>query len=440
MTFLSRARGGGWDDVWTVAFVTLGCRVNQYETQALRERGEEASFREVPLRAGADLVVINTCAVTQAAETEAGYWARRAKRIRPSSLVVATGCVVTRKDSSIEGVDWVVPNRLKATLFERAVGTLAGGDPRTQDVEREDPWCGGIRRFEGHRRAILKVQDGCGFACSYCAVAPARGRPLSRPAEAIVEEGRRLAAAGSRELVLAGVHLASYGRDLGWSAHAPRLAPVVEGLLALPGIRRVRLSSYGVADFEEALLPLLGKGLCPHFHLPLQSGDPGVLKAMRRPYRLEDYARVVDAIRSVDSDAGVTTDLIVGFPGEGEEAFENTLEAIRRFDFLDFHPFPYSERPGTHSVSLSPKVPPATIRARMDRLGDIKRKKMEENALRHSRKVVEVVAERSAHQCLCGTTDQGWKVVFPQGDHRPGEVLRVLVTGFEKDRALGEVL
>jgi len=142
----------------------------------------------------------------------------------------------------------------------------------------------------------------------------------------------------------------------------------------------------------------------------------------------------------VDPDAGVTTDLIVGFPGEGEEAFENTLEAIRRFDFLDFHPFPYSERPGTHSVSLLPKVPSATIRARMDHLVGIKHKKTKEIAFRHSKELVEVVAERSSKGFLCGTTDQGWKVAFPQGDHHPGELIRVRVMGFDGDRTLGEVL
>lgn len=417
----------------TVAVVTLGCRVNQYESQALRERAEERGLRVVPLDEGADLVLVNSCTVTARADSEARYWARRAKRIRPASWVVLTGCAAS---SVREGTEWdqVVPQNEKGRLFD-----LLG--PAVSPKEAApDPWCGGIRRFDGHRRAILKVQDGCRFACAYCAVPGARGSETSRPPEAILAEGRRLAENGVAELVLAGVHLASYGRDLGLGSGAPRLAPVVEGLLALPGIRRVRLSSYGVADFEEALLPLLGKGLCPHLHLPLQSGDDEVLRAMRRPYRLRRFLEVVDLIRSRVGDAGITTDLIAGFPGESEAQFEATLHAVEAADFLDFHPFPFSPRPGTEAASLGRKCGAGVLRGRMDRLLALRRERLQRAALRWNGTVAEVIAERYRPGFLGGTTDHGWKVAFPTGAARAGDEVKVRLGAFRGDRSLAEML
>lgn len=428
----------------TVAFVTLGCRVNQYDSQALKERGEGVSFREVPLSEGADLVVVNTCTVTASADSDMRYWVRRAKRINPASVVVVTGCMALQGTEAFENVDLVVPNSEKSTLFDRAAPYFKTGPksvpPVSQEPRPRDPWCGGISRFDGHRRAILKVQDGCEFACAYCAVPPARGKGISRPAEDIFEEGRRLASNGIHELVLAGVHLASYGRDQGKRSNEPRLAPVVEGLLSLKGIRRVRLSSYGVADFERGLLPLLKAGLCPHFHLPLQSGDPAVLKAMRRPYRLEHFAEKVAWVRESVPDAGITTDLIVGFPGEDEAAFENTLHIVETMDFLDFHLFPFSERPGTAAVGITPKVERSILRNRVERLRTLKNKRLEERAVRVSQQVVEVTAERFKKGFLGGTTDRGWKVAFPEGKHHPGDEVKVRLLGFGGDRSIGEVL
>jgi len=425
----------------TAAFVTLGCRVNQYESQALKERAEEAGFRVVSFGEGADLVVVNSCTVTAAADSETAAMVRRAKRTNATSFVVVTGCRATEASSSWEGVDLRVPPGDKSLLFAlvRKHFQIRPEDAAAREP-LPDPWCGGISRFDGHRRAILKVQDGCPFACAYCAVPGARGKSVSRPPDEITAEGRRLAEGGAKELVLAGVQLASYRREEGIPADEPRLAPVVEGLLSLPGIRRVRLSSYGVADFEEALLPYYSKGLCPHLHLPLQSGDPKVLQAMRRPYRLERYREVAASVRQRVPDAGFTTDLIAGFPGEDDAAFQRTLEAVEDLDFLDFHPFPYSERPRTAAIGMGPVVPPHIIRNRMDLLTALKKKRLQENARRVSGGVVEVVAERHRRGFLGGTTDRGLKLAFPQGVWGPGDEVRVRLTGFREDRCFGEVL
>ncbi len=426
----------------TVAFWTLGCRVNQYETQALRERALEAGFLEVPFDQGADLVVINTCTVTASADAEARALARRAKRLSPASRVCVTGCLAQDRASDLEAlpsVDLVVTNDQKARLFERVAMMSAGRDKEMEAVA-SDPWIGGIRRFESHRRAIVKIQDGCGFSCAFCLVPRVRGKPRSRPADMIVSEATRLAEGGVRELVLAGIQLASYGKDFGKKTDEPRLAPVVEKILAVPGIRRVRLSSYSVADFEDALLPLLGRGLCPHFHLPLQSGDPGVLKAMRRPYTLERYEEVLGEIREVVPDAGVTTDLIAGFPGETPEAFENTLRVARRLAFVDIHPFPYSRRPATAAATFGCQVSPPEMKRRVEALRELKKSLMADFAASAIGKTWNLVAERHSGGVLGGTTDRGLKVVFPRGKNVPGQELLVRVVGFRKDRAEGEVI
>ncbi|HJT23583.1 MAG TPA: MiaB/RimO family radical SAM methylthiotransferase, partial [bacterium] len=297
-----------------------------------------------------------------------------------------------------------------------------------------DPWIGGISRFDGHQRATVKVQDGCNFGCSFCLIPRVRGEMISRPGLEIVEEGKRLAQNGVKELVLAGIQLSSYGRDWGLKAGEPRLAPVVEKLLAIPGIRRVRLSSYAVADFEDALLPLWqsGAGLCAHLHLPLQSGDEGVLKAMRRPYTLGHYRETVGKIRKAAPQVGLTSDIIAGFPGESDEAFENTLQRIREFGFVDFHPFPYSDRPDTPGEAMTPKVHPAVIRERMDRLWDLKKECLSQSAQRARGSEFRIIVERHGEGRQAGLTDEGLRVVFPKREGWLGKEALVAVTGSEQ--------
>lgn len=263
---------------------------------------------------------------------------------------------------------------------------------------------------------------------------------ISRPQEDILAEGRRLAERGVKELVLAGIQLSSYGRDWGMKPSEPRLAPVIENLLKISGIRRVRLSSYAVADFEDALLPLWKEeqGLCPHLHLPLQSGDEGVLKAMRRPYTLERYRQTVEKARQAAPRLGLTGDILAGFPGETEEAFQNTLDAIRDLDFIDFHPFPYSGRPDTPGEGMKPKVGPKALHDRMERLKVLKNQCLEKAAIAAKGREARVIAERYDDQNYSGLTDQGLRVVFAKNGEKQGMEIRLRVTGFGEGAALGE--
>ena len=428
-----------------IAFTTLGCRVNQYDGQAMKEQVERASFQTVPFEAAADVYVINTCTVTAAADVEGRLLVRRAKAKNPDSFIVVTGCLAQDRPeevAALAGVDLVVGNDKKSQLLPE----ILKAHPALQEVDGDffvstpSPWGGGISRFDGHQRATLKVQDGCNFGCSFCLIPRVRGEMVSRPGLEIVEEGKRLAGNGVKELVLAGIQLSSYGRDWGLKAGEPRLAPVIEKLLTIPGIRRVRLSSYAVADFEDALLPLWqsGSGLCAHLHLPLQSGDEVILKAMRRPYTLGHYRETIGKIRKAAPQVGLTSDIIAGFPGESDEAFENTLQRIREFGFVDFHPFPYSDRPDTPGEALTPKVNPAVIRERMDRLWDLKRQCLSQSAQRSKGCECRVIVERHGEGRQAGLTDEGLRVVFPQREGWLGKEALVSVTGEEKGAACAQ--
>ncbi len=450
-----------------IAFTTLGCRVNQYDTQAMKEQMEKVPLVSVKFEEEADIYVINTCTVTAAADTEGRQLVRRAKAKNPDSFVVVTGCLAQDRPEEIAalyGVDLVVGNNEKSnllSLIEKALrkhpvgaaprgrlGQAQGPAPTGLEFRSPfsifhsptSPWGGGISRFDGHQRATIKVQDGCNFGCSFCLIPRVRGEMVSRPGLEIVEEGKRLAQNGVKELVLAGIQLSSYGRDWGLKAYEPRLAPVIEKLLGITGIQRVRLSSYAVVDFEDALLPLWKSqtGLCAHLHLPLQSGDAEILKAMKRPYTLERYRETVWKIRNSVPEMGLTSDVIAGFPGESDEAFKGTLDRIREFGFVDFHPFPYSDRPDTPGEKMNPKVDSSVIRKRMQRLLGLKKDCLTASARRAEGRTFRVIVEKHNQEYQAGLTDWGLRILFPQKEGWLGKEAWVKVVGQRESAALGE--
>jgi len=344
--------------------------------------------------------------------------------------------------AALPGVDLVVGNKEKSLLLEKIANHYSRLPRAVFPLSPHTPWGQGISRFDGHQRATLKVQDGCNFGCAFCLIPRVRGEMVSRPEAEILEEGRRLAGNGVKELVLAGIQLSSYARDWGKKAKEPRLAPVIVRLLAIPGIQRVRLSSYAVADFEEALLPLWKNhpGFCAHLHLPLQSGDAQILKAMRRPYSLEQYRETVLKVREAAPQVGLTGDIIVGFPGEIQEAFQNTLDRIREFDYVDFHPFPYSDRLGTPGERMNPKVSPAVIRERMKILGNLKMDCLKRSAEKAQGKTYRVIVEKHNSQHYAGLTDHGLRVVFFKDKTQLGQERWVRVEGFQDGRAWARIL
>ncbi len=372
--------------VKTFAFVTFGCKVNQYESQALRERFSSKGLAEVPAATGADLFVINTCTVTETATAEAQSTVRRLARRFPFAEITVTGCAADSHRPEFLGLPGV---RRVAGHDEK--GSL-GDDPRLGAADTKPSIFDlSISRFDGHTRAFLKVEDGCDLNCSFCIIPKVRGTATSRPLERAGAEAERLAGNGHREIVLTGVHLGSFGKDLAGRSLLPDL---VERLLQIRGLDRIRLSSLEANEISDPLIDLMASEprFCPHLHLPLQSGSDAVLRRMRRRYNAAQFEAACGRVASRVPDPAFTTDIIVGFPGETDAEFGETLEFCRRIGFSRIHAFPYSRRRGT-DAALLPDLPHRVKKERLHRLERLAGELTEAYARRFLGRGVEVLAE-----------------------------------------------
>jgi len=311
---------------------TLGCKVNQCETQLLRERLEAAGLRESEPGKTASLCIVNTCAVTSVAQGKSARALRKMKKENPGAIMVAIGCGVSAAPERFDEADMVIEQKDKDGAVERILGVS-----NTLLV---------TSRFEGHARAFLKIQDGCDSFCSYCIVPYLRGEPRSKTLELILEEARNIAGKGYGELVLTGIHLGIYGRDIGT---CPSLAGVVRRLLDENLFPRIRLSGVECTEVTDELISLItsDNALCPHLHIALQSGSAKVLGDMNRGYSPGDYIAVIRKIREKAPMTAITTDIITGFPAESEADFTETLDICEKVEFSRIHVFPYSRRGGT---------------------------------------------------------------------------------------------
>jgi threonylcarbamoyladenosine tRNA methylthiotransferase MtaB len=372
--------------VKTFAFVTFGCKVNQYESQALRERFAARGLTEVPADRGADVVVVNSCTVTETATAEARRAVGRLARRYPWSEITVTGCAADSHRSEflgLPGVRRVVGHAEKAALADDPRLAPADTAPSIFDLS--------ISRFDGHTRAFLKVEDGCDLNCSFCIIPKVRGTAASRPLESAVAEARRLVDHGYREIVLTGVHLGSYGKDL---AGRPLLADLAARILGIDGLGRLRLSSLEANELSDPLLDLMAAEprFCPHLHLPLQSGDDEILRAMRRRYNARQFERACERAKERVADPGLTTDVLVGFPGETDRHFENTVDLCRRIGFSRIHLFPYSRRRGTDAARL-PDLPRRLKKERLHRLERVAAELTDAFARKFLGREVEVLVE-----------------------------------------------
>ena len=347
------------------AVLTFGCRVNQADSFALERQLRAAGGQAAPAEA-AELVVVNSCSVTATADQGTRQAIRRVARVNPAARIVATGCYATRDAAAVAalpGVVAVVPNDDKEALAERLL-TLAG--PTTAErFGGGDGACGAMLPpgAAGRTTYTLRVQTGCDERCSYCIIPSTRGRGRSVPLARVLDEVDRAAGAGYRELALTGVHLGSYGRDLTPPAS---LLDLLAALDRHPSAVLVRLSSLEPMDCTPAIVDLVTTSprFAPHFHLPLQHASDAMLRAMRRPYTLDDYRRVVSGIRARMPHAAIGSDLIVGFPGETEDDFEATLAYLEGSPLTSLHVFPYSDRPGTDASGRRGKVHGSRVRER----------------------------------------------------------------------------
>ena len=355
------------------AFHNLGCKVNSYETEAMQQLLEDAGYEIVPFREGADVYIINTCSVTNVADRKSRQMLHRAKKMNPSAAVVAVGCYVQAAGAELkkdEAVDLIVGNNQKKDLVQILDDYFADHENsgeildigHSQEYEELH-----IRRIADHTRAFIKVQDGCNQFCSYCIIPYTRGRVRSRRPEDIEHEVRGIAEAGYKEIVLTGIHLSSYGVDFK-DEQQENLLTLIKRLDQIPGIERLRLGSLEprivTREFAKELARL--RTICPHFHLSLQSGCDATLKRMNRRYNAAEYQACCEILREEFDNPAITTDVIVGFPGETEEEFAETERFLKTIHFYEMHIFKYSRRAGTRAADMPDQVSEGTKSVRSD--------------------------------------------------------------------------
>lgn len=362
------------------ALHNLGCKVNSYETEAMQQLLENAGYEIVPFAEGADVYIINTCSVTNIADRKSRQMLHRAKKMNPEAVVVAAGCYVQAAGEELkkdEAVDLVVGNNKKTDLVSiledyftqrknPEEDTVFGQNDTPDETLETIIDIGDTREYENlsidrisdHTRAFIKVQDGCNQFCSYCIIPYTRGRVRSRRPDEVVEEVKRLTISGYQEIVLTGIHLSSYGMDFPEEERLT-LLDLIQSIHEVEGLKRIRLGSLEprivTEEFSQALAGL--HKICPHFHLSLQSGSDNTLKRMNRHYTTEDYLNRCQILRKAFKNPAITTDVIVGFPGESAEDFQETKEYLKNVQFYEMHVFKYSKRNGTRAAVMPDQVP-----------------------------------------------------------------------------------
>jgi len=372
--------------------------VNQFESEALQGSLEEKGYCLVPFGEKADITIVNTCTVTHRADFQSRQMVRRAGRFSPGSLLIVTGCyaqVEAEKVSAIEGVSYLLGNGTKNRIPDLLPLMEKGGLPQIQvsNIEKETVLSDlPLHSFHRHTRAFLKVQDGCNAQCSYCIVPFARGLSRSLPPERVFEHLREWVKKGFKEVVLTGIHLGAYGIDL-----VPRfsLEALLKGLEGEETPQRIRLSSVEPLDFSPGLISLLAqsKKICPHLHIPIQSGEDGILEKMKRDYDSSFLSHLIQELHGRISGLSIGVDLIVGFPGESEEQFERTYRLIESLPISYFHVFPFSRRKGTSAFHLRQGVDEREIKRRAERLRALGREKRHDFYRRFLNQEIDVLVE-----------------------------------------------
>ena len=422
------------------ALITLGCKVNWYDSRAMEEALVAAGFSIVSEGAEADVYIVNTCAVTAEAERKSRQALRKMAKLHPDAVVIASGCYAQRDPAGVAGIGGVAAvhgtaNRAEIAsvavdALDGAVGSagLAAHADAFEDITAATQ--------QGHTRAVIKIEDGCDAFCAYCIIPHLRGAPRSRPMGSIAKEAEALAGRGFAEIVLVGINLARYGVGL---PQGCELADAVESV-ALPGIRRIRLGSLEPDAVTDGLLRRLHAlpQFCPHFHLSLQSGCADTLTRMGRRYTPDEYAQKVGLIRSWFPQAGITTDVIVGFPGETMVEFAQSVTFVRSIGFLKVHVFPYSRRAGTAAADMPNQLDKAAKEARAAAMQAV----AAEGAATFRRamlgQTVEVLFEEGAGEGWSkGYTLNYVEVMVPVGN-AAGKLVNIRLTGIEDDRMIGE--
>ncbi len=427
------------------AVYTLGCRVNQYESEAVEAELETLGFQIVPFSEEAEVYIINTCAVTGESERKSKQIIRRAKSMNPDAAVLVMGCFSQIKADEVAkmaGVDYVCGNRNKLTVSEMAVKLLREGKRGTSasalaDVEKA-PLETMHLPHPYRDRSYIKVEDGCDNHCTYCIIKKARGNVVSRPPEAVLEEVRVIAENGCHEVVLTGIEAAAYGKDLGEIS----LADLMVKAAAVEGIERVRCGSLEPSVMKPAFSDILAseEKIKPSFHLSLQSGSNRILALMKRKYNREQVLSHVDYLKKVKPHVTFTCDIIVGFPGETEEDFLDTMDLAEKIDFLHMHIFPFSPREGTPAAEMKEQLPEEVKRERARRLAELGKKLSEGHYKRAIGKKRSVLFESRMGEYFYGHAEDMLEVKMKTSEHLQGQILDVRITDFDGKTAIAELL
>lgn len=427
---MKRNRCRGYDlPGMRVHFTNLGCKLNQAEVERLGRSFEAAGHEVVGSLAEADVHVVNSCTVTHVAARESRKAAGRARRSGRPVRTVLTGCYATgspTEAANLAGVDLVVPNAEKDHLVERILAAFP-------EVTVEPIPCSPTAA--GPTRALVKVEDGCNMRCSFCIIPFTRGAQRSRPAAEVVAEVRDLVGRGYREIVITGVQISA------WRSEEARLADLVRTILAETDVPRLRLTSIAPWDLDERLLDLWGdRRLCRHLHLSLQSGATATLRRMRRPYTAEGYLALLERVRAAVPEVAVTTDVIVGFPGETADEFAESLATVEAAAFAKIHVFPYSARPGTAAEGMPDHVPPGEKKARMERMLAVAARAEREFQRAHLGTRQTVLWERPKDGLGQGLTDNYLRVISEEGAGLWNRFSEVELTAVGEEGVVGRIV
>ncbi len=440
-----------------VAIRTLGCKLNQYESEQIREDFEALGFATVDFDRDAEVYVINSCTVTHRTDRDARRLARQARRRRPQAMIIVTGCYAEMQPEALEElgvVDLVAGNERKSELARVAADRLGEGEHAMPASRGERDSHRLVRRFRDNTRAFVKVQNGCDAACAYCIVTQARGPSRSVPPEVVVQQVELLARSGHPEVVLVGIHLGTYGRDL--PEPDLDLAELARRVCALDAPPRMRLSSIEPREVTPELIEMVcaggralrpdpslpGRGrVCRHLHIPLQSGCDATLRRMGRPYDAAFYREMVTGIIAREPRVCIGADVMVGFPGETDEEFEQTAALVRDLPLAYLHVFPFSERPGTRAATMPDQVNPEVRKQRMHRLRALSREKARRFSRAAVGELLEVVVETRHDEAgrLVGISDNYRRIAFEGPDDLLGRLVTVEVTAAD-ERLLGRLV
>ncbi len=418
--------------VTRVALDSLGCKLNQAETELLAKQFTEAGYKLVSPADEADVYILNTCTVTHIADRKSRHWLRMAHRRNPDALLVATGCYAERAPrelARVEGIDLVSGNEQKSHLLQLLEESGCLSRPACVQGDLTSGSHTGFRT-----RALVKVQDGCNNLCSYCIVPKVRGREKSLPIDQVVAEVRQRIANGYKEVVLTGVKIGSY------SYNGVNLRGLLEHILAETDVARLRLSSLQPQEISPELIRLWRDSrLCRHFHLSLQSGNDSVLRRMKRRYSISDYRRSVSLIRTLVPEAAITTDIIVGFPGETSAEFEQGYKLCQKLEFARIHVFPYSPREGTQASQMPDQVEEKVKKQRSQRMLALARESAQSFSRQFLGKTMPVLWEKQTDGIWSGHTDNYIRVYTKSNEDLTNKVLPVKLTETRRDGVWGDL-